>query len=154
MQIINEELDSEQQPKASPPVSARKAARAAARIKEGKEGKPDRGGRLKGWAGEPRKPVTAHLTPARFDWLQRGAATAGMKTSAFAAHLLEVRAKGYRPPKARLTNEQEALIQRVAEMSNDLRQVKLKLEAAGALKAAEDIGRLARQLHIVLNDVS
>ena len=154
MQIINGEHDSEQQPKASSPVSARKAARAAARIKEGKEGKLDRGGRLKGWAGEPRKPVTAHLTPARFDWLQRGAATVGMKTSAFAAHLLEVRAKGYRPPKARLTNEQEALIQRVAEMSNDLRQVKIKLEAAGLLQAAEDIGRLARQLQIVLNDVS
>lgn len=77
-----------------------------------------------------------------------------MKTSAFAAHLLEVRAKGYRPPKARLTNEQEVLIQRVAEMSNDLRQVKMKLEVAGLLKAAEDIGRLVRQLQTVLNDVS
>lgn len=150
MQIINEEHDSELQPSASSSVSARKAAR----TKEGKGDKPDRGGRLKGWAGEPRKPVTVHLTPARFDWLQQGAAIVGMKTSAFAAHLLEVRAKGYRPPKARLTNEQETLIQRVAEMSNDLRQVKTKLEVAGLLKAAEDIGRLVRQLQIVLNDVS
>jgi hypothetical protein len=116
------------------------------------EPKPKRlGGRPKKEPGEKLKSVTTHVSLARYEELEAGAAAVRQPLSQFVRPLVEVGVKVRKRPVLQLTVEQDGYLRQLAGMANNLNQLSKRAHQSGFAAVAQDVEAQAATLDRLLD---
>lgn len=116
------------------------------------EPKPKRlGGRPKKEPGEKLKSVTTHVSAARYDELQEGAAAVRQPISQFVRPLVEAGVKARKRPVLQLTIEQDGYLRQLAGMANNLNQLSKRAHQSGFAAVAQEVEAQAATLDRLLD---
>jgi len=116
------------------------------------EPKPKRlGGRPKKEPGEKLKSVTTHVSAARYDELQEGAAAVRQPISQFVRPWVEAGVKVRKRPVLQLTVEQDGYLRQLAGMANNLNQLSKRAHQSGFAAVAHDLEAQAATLDRLLD---
>ncbi len=116
------------------------------------EPKPKRlGGRPKKEPGEKLKSLTTHVSAARYDELQEGAAAVRQPISQFVRPLVEAGVKARKRPVLQLTIEQDGYLRQLAGMANNLNQLSKRAHQSGFAAVAQDVEAQAATLDRLLD---
>lgn len=114
--------------------------------------KPKRlGGRPKKEPGEKLKSVTTHVSAARYDELQAGAAAVRQPISQFVRPLVEAGVKARKRPVLQLTVEQDGYLRQLAGMANNLNQLSKRAHQNGFAAVAQEVEVQAASLDRLLD---
>lgn len=116
------------------------------------EAKPKRlGGRPKKEPGDKLKSVTTHVSVARYEELQAGAAAVRQPMSQFVRPLVEAGVKARKRPILQLTIEQDGYLRQLAGMANNLNQLSKRAHQAGFAAVAQEVEAQAVTLDRLLD---
>jgi len=116
------------------------------------EPKPKRlGGRPKKEPGEKLKSVTTHVSLARYEELEAGAAAVRQPLSQFVRPLVEAGVKARKRPVLQLTTEQERHLRQLAGMANNLNQLSKRAHQSGFAAVAQEVEAQASTLDRLLD---
>jgi hypothetical protein len=116
------------------------------------EPRPKRlGGRPKKEPGEKLKSVTTHVSAARYDELQAGAAAVRQPISQFVRPLVEAGVKARKRPVLPLTVEQDSYLRQLAGMANNLNQLSKRAHQSGFAAVAQEVEAQAATLDRLLD---
>lgn len=116
------------------------------------EPKPKRpGGRPKKEPGEKLKSVTTHVSLARYEELEAGAAAVRQPLSQFVRPLVEAGVKARKRPVLQLTIEQDGYLRQLAGMANNLNQLSKRAHQIGFAAVAQDVEAQAATLDRLLD---
>ena len=121
-------------------------------VNSSEEPKPKRlGGRPKKEPGEKLKSVTTHVSAARYDELQEGAAAVRQPISQFVRPLVEAGVKVRKRPVLQLTVEQDGYLRQLAGMANNLNQLSKRAHQSGFAAVAQEVEAQAATLDRLLD---
>jgi hypothetical protein len=116
------------------------------------EPKPKRqGGRPKKEPGEKLKSVTTHVSLARYEELESGAAAVRQPLSQFVRPLVEAGVKARKRPVLQLTVEQDGYLRQLAGMANNLNQLSKRAHQSGFAAVAQEVEAQAATLDRLLD---
>ena len=116
------------------------------------EPKPKRlGGRPKKEPSEKLKSITTHVSAARYDELQEGAAAVRQPISQFVRPLVEAGVKVRKRPVLQLTVEQDGYLRQLAGMANNLNQLSKRAHQSGFAAVAQEVEAQAATLDRLLD---
>lgn len=116
------------------------------------EPKPKRlGGRPKKEPGEKLKSLTTHVSAARYEELQEGAAAVRQPISQFVRPLVEAGVKARKRPVLQLTIEQDGYLRQLAGMANNLNQLSKRAHQSGFAAVAQEVEAQATTLDRLLD---
>jgi hypothetical protein len=116
------------------------------------EPKPKRlGGRPKKEPGEKLKSVTTHVSLARYEELEAGAAAVRQPLSQFVRPLVEAGVKARKRPVLQLTVEQDKYLRQLAGMANNLNQLSKRAHQSGFAAVAQEVEAQAATLDRLLD---
>ncbi|RZJ93175.1 MAG: MobC family plasmid mobilization relaxosome protein [Hymenobacter sp.] len=116
------------------------------------EPKPKRlGGRPKKEPGEKLKSVTTHVSLARYEALEAGAAAVRQPLSQFVRPLVEAGVKARKRPVLQLTIEQDGYLRQLAGMANNLNQLSKRAHQRGFAAVAQEMEAQAATLDSLLD---
>lgn len=121
-------------------------------VNPSEESRPKRlGGRPKKEPGEKLKSVTTHVSGARYDELQEGAAAVRQPISQFVRPLVEAGVKVRKRPVLQLTVEQDGYLRQLAGMANNLNQLSKRAHQSGFAGVAQEVEAQAATLDRLLD---
>lgn len=121
-------------------------------VNSSEEPEPKRlGGRPKKEPGEKLKSVTTHVSAARYDELQEGAAAVRQPISQFVRPLVEAGVKVRKRPVLQLTVEQDGYLRQLAGMANNLNQLSKRAHQSGFAAVAQEVEAQAATLDRLLD---
>lgn len=116
------------------------------------EPKPKRlGGRPKKEPGEKLKSVTTHVSLARYEALEAGAAAVRQPLSQFVRPLVEAGVKARKRPVLQLTVAQDGYLRQLAGMANNLNQLSKRAHQSGFAAVAQEVEAQAATLDRLLD---
>ena len=116
------------------------------------EPKPKRlGGRPKKEPSEKLKSVTTHVSMARYEELEAGAAAVRQPLSQFVRPLVEAGVKARKRPVLQLTIEQDGYLRQLAGMANNFNQLSKRAHQSGFAAVAQEVEAQAATLDKLLN---
>ena len=116
------------------------------------EPKPKRlGGRPKKEPGEKLKSVTTHVSLARYEELEAGAAAVRQPLSQFVRPLVEAGVKARKRPILQLSVEQDGYLRQLAGIANNLNQLSKRAHQSGFAAVAQDVEAQAATLDRLLD---
>jgi len=116
------------------------------------EPKPQRlGGRPKKEPSEKLRSVTTHISLARYEELEAGAAAVRQPLSQFVRPLVEAGVKARKRPVLQLTIEQDGYLRQLAGMANNLNQLSKRAHQSGFAAVAQDVEAQAATLDQLLD---
>jgi hypothetical protein len=121
-------------------------------VNPSEEPKPKRlGGRPKKEPGEKLKSLTTHVSAARYEELQEGAAAVRQPISQFVRPFVEAGVKARKRPVLQLTIEQDGYLRQLAGMANNLNQLSKRAHQSGFAAVAQDVEAQATTLDRLLD---
>ena len=121
-------------------------------VNSSEEPKPKRlGGRPKKEPGEKLKSVTTHVSAARYDELQEGAAAVRQPISQFVRPLVEAGVKVRKRPVLQLTIAQDDYLRQLSGMANNLNQLSKRAHQSGFAAVAQEVEAQAATLDRLLD---
>lgn len=116
------------------------------------EPKPKRlGGRPKKEPGEKLRSMTTHVSLARYEELEAGAAAVRQPLSQFVRPLVEAGVKVRKRPVLQLTVEQDGYLRQLAGMANNLNQLSKRAHQSGFAAVAQEVEGQAATLDLLLD---
>ena len=109
------------------------------------------GGRPKKEPGEKLKSVTTHVSLARYEELESGAAAVRQPLSQFVRPLVEAGVKARKRPVLQLTVEQDGYLRQLAGMANNLNQLSKRAHQSGFAAVAQEVEAQAATLDRLLD---